>query len=51
MFLYMLAFMLTSVVEQSFFLYKACRVNHGFSEEVCQTLDLNSTLKKDIQVT
>lgn len=50
MFLYMMAFMLTSVVEQAFFLYKACRVNHGFTEEVCQSLDLNLTLKKDIQV-
>lgn len=51
MFLYMLAFMLTSVVEQAFFLHKACRVNHGLSVEQCATLDANETLKRTVQVT
>lgn len=50
MFLYMLAFMLTSVIEQAFFLEKACLVNHGYSPEVCSQLDTNNTLKKEIQV-
>lgn len=35
---YMLAFMITTVVEQSFFVNKACRVNHKFNETVCQNL-------------
>ncbi|XP_002135392.1 proton-coupled folate transporter isoform X2 [Drosophila pseudoobscura] len=38
MFLYMFAFMITSVVEQSFFLYKACRVNNNFSEAICTNI-------------
>lgn len=51
MFLYMLAFMLTSVVEQAFFLHKACLVNHGFTADECDNLDANLTLKKAVQVT
>ncbi|XP_017080393.1 proton-coupled folate transporter [Drosophila eugracilis] len=39
MFLYMFAFMITSVVEQNFFLYKSCRVNNNFTEEVCRNLN------------
>ncbi|XP_034658336.1 proton-coupled folate transporter [Drosophila subobscura] len=39
MFLYMFAFMITSVVEQSFFLYKACRVNNNFSEAICTNIN------------
>ncbi|XP_068149237.1 lysosomal proton-coupled steroid conjugate and bile acid symporter SLC46A3 isoform X2 [Drosophila tropicalis] len=39
MFLYMSAFMITSVVEQNFFVYKACRVNHNFSEEICSNIN------------
>lgn len=50
MFLYMLAFMLTSVVEQAFFLEKACLVNHGHPANICQTIDTNDTLKKEVQV-
>ncbi|KAI8041795.1 hypothetical protein M5D96_006064 [Drosophila gunungcola] len=39
MFLYMFAFMITSVVEQNFFLYKSCRVNNNFTEEICRNLN------------
>ncbi|XP_030380286.1 proton-coupled folate transporter [Scaptodrosophila lebanonensis] len=39
MFLYMFAFMFTSVVEQNFIVYKACRVNNNFSEEVCTNIN------------
>lgn len=39
MFLYMFAFMITSVVEQNFYLYKSCRVNNNFTEEVCRNLN------------
>ncbi|KDR13825.1 Proton-coupled folate transporter [Zootermopsis nevadensis] len=38
MFLYMMAFMLTSVIEQSFFVDKACRVNLNFSDTICSNL-------------
>lgn len=51
MFLYMMAYMVTSVVEQAFFVHKSCRVNHGYSEEVCSKLDQNATIKADVQVT
>lgn len=51
MWLYMMAFMITSVVEQDFFSYKACRVDHGLSEEICANLKANKTLKSIVQVT
>ncbi|XP_055642314.1 proton-coupled folate transporter [Toxorhynchites rutilus septentrionalis] len=51
MFLYMMAFMLTSVVEQGFFLYKACTVNHGYSHDVCINIENHSNIKKEVQVT
>ncbi|XP_073973441.1 proton-coupled folate transporter isoform X2 [Rhodnius prolixus] len=38
MFLYMSAFMLTSVVEEAFFVHKACTVNLGFAKEICDNL-------------
>jgi len=38
MFLYMMAFMLTSVIEQAFFVDKACRVNLNFSDIICSNL-------------
>lgn len=38
MVLYMMAFMLTSVVEQSFYVYKACTVNHGFNDTICKNI-------------
>jgi PCFT/HCP family folate transporter-like MFS transporter 1/3 len=38
MFLYMMAFMLTSVVEQAFFVDKACRANLNFSDNICSNL-------------
>nr|XP_012135993.1 PREDICTED: uncharacterized protein LOC100879736 [Megachile rotundata] len=51
MWLYMMAFMITSVVEQAFFVYKSCRVDHGYSEEVCSKLNDNETIKAEVQVT
>ncbi|XP_034190594.1 putative peptidoglycan muropeptide transporter SLC46 isoform X2 [Osmia lignaria lignaria] len=51
MWLYMMAFMITSVVEQAFFVYKSCRVDHGYSEEVCARLNDNETIKAKVQVT
>lgn len=51
MFLYMLAFMLTSVIEQAFFLDKACIVNHNYTREICDSISTNDELKKEVQVT
>ncbi|TGZ37058.1 Uncharacterized protein DBV15_02914, partial [Temnothorax longispinosus] len=53
MWLYMMAFMFTSVVEQDFFRYKACRVDHGYSEEICMKLndDDNKAIKTKVQMT
>ncbi|KAL0118681.1 hypothetical protein PUN28_009387 [Cardiocondyla obscurior] len=53
MWLYMMAFMFTSVVEQDFFRYKACRVDHGYSQEICANLNSidNKTIKAKVQVT
>ncbi|XP_034109765.1 proton-coupled folate transporter isoform X1 [Drosophila albomicans] len=39
MFLYMFAFMITSVVEQNFFVQKACLVNRNFSAEICDNIN------------
>jgi hypothetical protein len=52
MFLYMMAFMLTSVVEEAFFVDKACRVNLNFSDIICSNIT-NSQYKeynKQVQV-
>ncbi|CAD7081522.1 unnamed protein product [Hermetia illucens] len=51
--LYMFAFMITSVVEQAFFVYKTCRVNHNYTEEICVNINqANYTdIKKEVQIT
>lgn len=46
-----MAFMLTSVVEQVFFLYKACTVNHGYSHDVCINIENYQDIKKEVQIT
>lgn len=51
MFLYMMAFMVTSVMEQAFFLYKACRVNHDYPEDICSNLEKYADIKKEVQKT
>lgn len=53
MFFYMFAFMTTTVVEQDFFLQKACRVNNNFSAEICDHIkdSNNSEYKRQVQLT
>lgn len=51
LFLYMMAFMTTSVVENVFFVYKACTVNHGHPHEVCMNINNYNETKKEVQVT
>lgn len=46
----MMAFMLTTVTEQVFFVYKACRVDHGLSEEICRNIQDYVNIKKEVQV-
>lgn len=49
---YMMAFMITSVVEQAFFIHKACRVNHGLNATICDNLtaDEHKDINKEVQV-
>lgn len=53
MVLYMMAFMITSVIEQAFFVYKACRVNHGYNETVCRNINQEQyeNITKEVQIT
>ncbi|XP_026333444.1 proton-coupled folate transporter, partial [Hyposmocoma kahamanoa] len=51
MFFYMMAFMITNVVEQTFYIFKACTVNHGYSPEVCYNITSNTTINTEVQVT
>lgn len=51
LFLYMMAFMTTSVVENVFFVYKACTVNHGHPHNVCINIENYNETKKEVQVT
>lgn len=50
LFLYMMAFMTTSVVENVFFVYKACTVNHGHNHSVCINIEKFNETKKEVQV-
>lgn len=49
---YMMAFMTTSVVEQSFYVYQACTINHGYNETVCHDISDKKyeSIKKEVQV-
>lgn len=50
MFLYMFAFQLTSVIEQAFFVHKACQVNHNYTAEICNNLTQHVEINKEVQV-
>lgn len=50
MFFYMLAFMITNVIEQTFYVFKACTVNHGYSEEICYNISDYKDIKTEVQV-
>ncbi|XP_052752477.1 proton-coupled folate transporter isoform X2 [Galleria mellonella] len=51
MFLYMMAYMITSVIEQTFYVYQACTVNHGYSSEICYNISNNEEVNREVQVT
>lgn len=52
MVLYMMAFMTTTVVEQAFFVDRACRTNHHFDASICDNLtsEENKDYNKKVQV-
>ncbi|KAJ9575642.1 hypothetical protein L9F63_007503 [Diploptera punctata] len=52
MFLYMMAFMLTSVVEQAFYVDKACRANLNYNDSICLNLTdkSNEGYNKKVQI-
>jgi len=49
LFLYMFAFMTTSVVANVFFMYKACTVNHGHPHNICINIENHTEIKKEVQ--
>lgn len=51
LFLYMMAFMITAVVENAFFVYKACTVNHGHTHEICSNIQNFTDINKEVQRT
>lgn len=50
MFLYMMAFMITNVVEQTFYVFRACNVNHGYSPEICYNITAYPDVNTEVQV-
>lgn len=50
MFLYMFAFQLTSVIEQAFFVRRACMVNHNYPAHICDNLVNYTDIQKEVQV-
>ncbi|XP_059055159.1 proton-coupled folate transporter isoform X2 [Achroia grisella] len=51
MFLYMMAYMITSVIEQTFYVYQACTVNHGYSSEICYNISNYEDVNEKVQIT
>ncbi|XP_055606623.1 proton-coupled folate transporter-like isoform X2 [Uranotaenia lowii] len=51
MFLYMMAITLTSVVEQVFYVYKACTINHGYGHNICANIEHYQEIKKEVHIT
>ncbi|KAJ8737252.1 hypothetical protein PYW07_000523 [Mythimna separata] len=51
MFLYMMAYMITNVIEQTFYVFQACTVNHGYSPEVCHNISSYDDINKEVQLT
>jgi PCFT/HCP family folate transporter-like MFS transporter 1/3 len=51
LFLYMMAFMVTTVVENVYYNYKSCTANHNFTHEICIELEKHDDVKKLVQKT
>lgn len=50
MFFYMMAYMITNVIEQTFYVFRACTINHGYSEEICYNISSYEDINKEVQV-
>ncbi|KAL7012231.1 hypothetical protein ACKWTF_014704 [Chironomus riparius] len=50
-FLYIFAFSLTSVIENVFYVYKSCTVNHNYSHEICMEIEKHDEIKTAVQAT
>ncbi|KAG6461335.1 hypothetical protein O3G_MSEX012560 [Manduca sexta] len=51
MFFYMMAYMITNVIEQTFYVYQTCRVNHGHSSEICYNISDYKEINQEVQAT
>lgn len=51
LFFYMMAFMVTNVIEQTFYVFRTCNINHGLSEEICHNLNKYENYNQEVQVT
>ncbi|XP_075991267.1 lysosomal proton-coupled steroid conjugate and bile acid symporter SLC46A3 [Anticarsia gemmatalis] len=51
MFFYMMAYMITNVIEQAFYVFQACTINHGYSEEVCHNISNYEDINREVQIT
>lgn len=50
MFFYMMAFMITNVIEQTFYVFQTCKVNHGYHEEICYNISDYDDINREVQV-
>lgn len=50
-FLFMMAYMITSVIEHSFYVFQACTIDHGFKAEECYNISANTELNLLVQPT
>jgi len=50
-FLYIFAFSLTSVIENVFYVYKSCTVNHKYPHEICIEIEKHDDIKTEVQAT
>lgn len=51
MFFYMMAYMITNVIEQTFYVFQTCHINHGYSTEICYNISKHADINKEVQVT
>lgn len=42
--------MITSVIEQTFYVFRACTVNHGYSEDICYNINEHEEINNEVQV-
>lgn len=50
MFFYMMAFMITNVIEQTYYVFQACTVDHNYTAEICYNISDYEEINKEVQV-